>query len=165
MKTSKKCCLLLANVVLLISACNKKDVGMLPAPAAEGVGHASLAKGNQPPAIPDTMHIGSVVIGSLYNGVGKYSPFYGYPKYNYVSEQASVLVYDQHNTLLGSVSITGNWSGCYTSTGATGSGSVKGSNYIPTSCTSTFTATNVSRAGYVYKPSANVVSSGSKIYP
>jgi hypothetical protein len=165
MKTIKTTCILLLATAFAFTACQKQAIDGSPTPDTRNYALESSSAKTGITVMPDTLHIQDIIISSRYDGVGKYSPFYGYARYKYVSEIATAFCCDQYNNYVSSVTVTGNWTGCYTMAAASGTSQVKGSGYIPAGCTSTFTVTSVSKAGYVYNAAANVVSSASRLYP
>ena len=160
MKTLKHFGLLLL-VSCSLGAC-RKQCDISPVPLSANPVNTNTAKGT---AVPDTLHVTYIYIGSINQGYGSYSPFYGYSKYRYLGEYANVMVVDQHNNQITTVNVTGNWTGCYSLSSSSSTWQVKGSGSLPTGCTSTFTVTGISASGYVYKPAANAVNSGMKLYP
>jgi len=136
-------------------------------------GNVSFKKGGNNPTEPitDTIYVGS--ISSVYSGYdGPTNPsgwYQGNPRYT--GEEVIVSVKNKAGNNIGNVVVTGNWSGCFskTSSGTTSaSGGVfisSGTKQIPTACALTFQITSLSKSGCYYKPSLNVVSSVSKVYP
>jgi hypothetical protein len=94
---------------------------------------------------------------------------FGFP--TYIGEAAYVTVVNNQGNLISGVTVTGIWAGCFNVnnksaiTNSNGVARVMGANHAPSGCTATFTVTGLSKSGAYYNASANVVSSGSKVYP
>lgn len=104
------------------------------------------------PAPVETIHVASVTLATVTTRAGK-------------SVKASVLVVDSKGTPVSGAGVTGTWSGIVTGTssGTTGSSGVAviSSKNFKKSGTVTFAITNVTKSGYAYDASQNVVSKAS----
>jgi len=126
-------------------------------------------KGPGQGVITDTIFVSVIEVREYYKIVVKGNQAsFGFP--TYVGEAAFVTVVNNQGNPVSGVQVTGSFNGCFNSnksatTNAQGLAILQGANSAPSGCTATFTVTGLSKSGAYYNASANVVSSGSKVYP
>jgi hypothetical protein len=154
---------MLASLVLV--GCKKETIE----PILQDTPSTSSFKGPGQGNIMDTIFVTSLSVTDFYkfvntNGTGWNSTAI------YEGTGAIVIVQDQNGNYVSGVNVTGQFTGCYTSTvtkktDSIGMAKVKGSSTQPSNCTSSFAVTSLVKNGYYYDATKNVISSASKVYP
>jgi len=167
MKNIKNLLASAALATLALVGCQKETND----PMLQSMPNATSYKGPGQGVVTDTIFISSIEVRSAHQ-IKETGPKKGiaFPNITYVGERAFVTVVNHQGLLVSGVSVSGSWSGCFSSnksatTNAQGIAEIVGANAAPSGCTATFTVTGLSKSGAYYDVAANVVSSGSKVYP
>jgi len=118
----------------------------------------------------DTIYIRWFNVGGIGQNSGGTNPF-GWPNHmGYAGEGASISIIDQNGNYIQGVNVTGQFTGCFSSTMTKKTNSSGGVDFIisktaPSACTSTFTVMSVVKSGYYYDATKNIATSSSKVYP
>jgi hypothetical protein len=168
MKNTARIFGLVALVAMSLNGCKKANQD--PILNGPNQNYESYKKGGNGPGstVTDTIFVSVISVQSAFKIMGNPGPT-GFPKWRYSGEAAFVTVVNNQGNPVSGVSVSGTWSGCFSgsksaTTDAYGVAEIVGVSTAPSSCTATFTVTGISKSGTYYNATANVVSSGSKVY-